>query len=289
MISDRINKVYCEDNLRFFNRYSDDIDFIYIDPPFFTQRDFKEYTDKWESSKDYLNFIKLRLLQARFVLKKTGVIAVHCDNKANYKIRLILDEVFGEKNFINEIIWEASKGIRKASNRFLKVHETIIIYSKSKNYCFNKQFKPFSEEYKKMFSNKDERGFYSTQPLRDHGEEMIKKLEKEGRIYLTENGKKRVKIYLHEKKGQKITSVWTDINGMGHCSSKERVGYPTQKPLALLDRLIKSFTNEGDLVCDFFCGSGTTLVSAKRLNRNFIGCDINKTAVEITNKRLSEL
>jgi len=236
------------------------VDLIYMDPPFNIGIFRKEDMNK------YLDWIKNILQECHRVLKDTGSIYVHCDWHANAHIRLLLDDIFGVQNFRNEIIWCYSGREHPNLTHFPRKHDTIFFYTKrKKEYKYNKLFEPHKQEYIRDYFKKDKDGrLYTTQPS-----------SKEGR-YIQ---------YLDELKGVRINDWWNDIKPTWYRSSKERTGYPTQKPEKLLERIIKASSNEGDVVLDPMFGSGTTLVVAKRLNRKFIGFDISKKAYDILQKR----
>ena len=254
---------------------------IYIDPPFNVKADFSmkvdvgdeqltktpsvleqlAYRDTWGEGKDsFLSMIYERLSLMRDLLSDDGSIYVHCDWRVNSHIRLVMDELFGKNNFKREIIWQQNNvsGCKASVNNWVRDHDVILFYSKgSKN--FQKQYQPYSEKYLKRFKHKDEKGFYRKQ------------------------GKNR-KQYLDISKGLLIGDVWqiSNINVM----AKERLGYPTQKPLALIERIIRASSNEGDLVADFFCGSGGVAEASERLGRQWICADLGKFAIHTTRKRI---
>ncbi len=252
--------------------YKGKIDLIYIDPPYLTGLDFKTkdgnfaYTDKF--SKDgYLQFIYERLYIMRELLKDTGSIYVHVDYRTSHYLRFILDNLFGEDNFRNEIIWHYQSGGRQ-QNSFSKKHDTIFYYSKSDKWIFN-----INEIGIERGANKRNN--------------MKREIDENGKVYFTiKSGNKIYKYYEDEK----LTppDVWTDLS---HLQQKdpERLGYPTQKPEALLERIIRSSSNEGDLVADFFSGSGTTLAVAQKLNRNWIGVDMGDESIKTIKERMVNL
>ena len=290
-----LNEVVCKDNLELLKELpSESVDLVYIDPPFFTQRNFRNkegvgFDDKWDCKYHYIQWMQERVIEIERILKNTGSIFLHCDWRTSHHMRFMLDEVFGESNFKNEIVWRRSFGTGTAPSKFLQNHDSLFLYSKTnKRFTFNKQFKKFKDQTLKMFhyDDNDGRGPYRTTPLRSYSDESIENFKKKNMIKISKNGNQRLKIYLKDHPGQKVDTVWEDINGMGHVSKKERKGYPTQKPEALLERIIKACSNEGDIVADFFCGSGTTLAVAKKLGRKYIGCDSNPDAVRITKDRL---
>lgn len=252
------------------------VDLVYIDPPFFTQKthalktrdNSKEYVfhDKWTSIDDYLKFIKDCLLQCRRILKDTGSIFLHCDKSASHYIRVLLDEVFGMNNFQSEIIW-SYKRWSNSKKGLLNSHQTIYFYSKSSNFKFNNIYTEYSPT-----TNIDQ---ILQERVRDENGKSSYKRDEFGNIVIG-----------REKKGVPLSDVW-EIPYLNP-KAKERVGYPTQKPVLLLDQIIKLCTDENDLVLDPCCGSGTTLVASKILNRNYIGIDISSEAIKLTKKRLEK-
>ncbi|MHA1150057.1 MAG: DNA-methyltransferase [Promethearchaeota archaeon] len=262
-----INRVLLAENLDILKKIeSNFIDLIYIDPPFYTGVDYKEFKDQWESLDDYLKFMKRRIEEIYRVLKETGSFYLHCDANAVFDLKLICDEIFGRKYFRRMIIWNVGSvsGFKSKVRGWVRQHDTLLYYTKSDKYTFIKQYTPYKEEYiKKMFRYKDENG----------------------RLYRKRRGGKQ---YLDENPGNAVGDVWNDIYSyQTRTRSKEYLGYPTQKPDKLLKRIIQASSNEGDLVADFFCGSGTTLAVAKKLNRNWIGVDINPNAIDLCKKRLN--
>jgi len=249
------------------------IDMIYLDPPFFTQKSQKlcnsegkqyEFTDMWESREKYLHYIKERVVEMKRILKKTGSIFLHCDTYASYYLRIVLDEVFGENNFQNEIIW-AYKRWSNSQKRLIPNHQTIFYYVKSAEYKFNILYNEYSPT-----TNIDQ--ILQKRERNNLGKSVYKK-DKNGEIIIGES-----------KKGVPLSDVW-EIPFLNP-RAKERIGYPTQKPIELLDRIIKISTDKDDIVLDPFCGSGTTLVSAKLLGRKFIGIDIKTDAIKLSQLRI---
>lgn len=256
---------------------SNSVDLIYFDPPFYTQKKHSlvtrdsskkyEFSDSWESLDDYLNLIESCLIESKRVLKQTGSVFLHCDKVASHYIRVSLDKVFGMKNFRSEIIW-SYKRWSNSKKGLLNSHQNIYFYSKSDDFKFNQ--------------------FYTNYAPTTNIDQILQDREK------TTNGKSIYKtdengnvVLGKEKKGVPLSDTW-EIPYLNP-KAKERVGYPTQKPVLLLKEIIKIVTDEGDLVVDPFCGSGTTCVAAKSMNRNFIGIDASKDAVELANKRLEEM
>jgi len=251
------------------------VDMIYLDPPFYTQKkhisktrdNLKNYVfeDCWDSISHYVTFMKLRLAECYKILKPTGSIFVHCDKSASHHLRLILDDIFGSDNFLSEIIW-TYKRWSNSKKGLLNGHQNIYFYGKTKKYNFNTIYTDYSPT-----TNVDQ--ILQDRERNEHGKCIYKK-DETGSI-----------IYGKEKKGVPISDVWS-IPYLNPKAS-ERTGYPTQKPILLLEQIIKISTNEGDIVLDPFCGSGTTLVAAKLLERKYIGIDISEDAIKLTHKRLA--
>jgi len=259
---------------------------IYIDPPFAVGADFSfnieingetaekkqsvieeiAYRDTWgKGISSYLVMMYERLKLMHQLLADDGSIYVHCDWRVNSFLKLILNDIFGFSNFQTEIIWLLSgvSGYKSLANTFVRGHDTIIYFSKSANPIFNKQYLEYSKEQLKRFSSVDENG------------RRYKSITKERRIYLDDS------------KGVPISDVWSDIASFQTIvNSSEILNYPTQKPEALLERIIRASSNEGDLVADFFCGSGTTPAVAEKNNRKWIACDLGRFAIHTTRKRL---
>ena len=271
------NKIVLGDCLDLMSNVKDkSVDLIYMDPPFYTQTVQKLYDkqgrqysfdDSWATIEDYVEYIRLRFKECRRVLKDTGSIFVHCDRNASHYLKIALDKVFGEGSFQSEIVW-SYKRWSNSKKGLLNNHQIIFFYSKTADFKFNTMYTDYSET-----TNVD-------QILQDRVRD--------------ENGKSKYKtdgngvvVMGQAKKGVPLSDVW-EIPYLNP-KAKERVGYPTQKPIILLEQIIKLVTDEGDLILDPFAGSGTTLVAAKMLNRNYLGFDISKDAVDLTNSRLEEL
>ncbi|MBP7846216.1 MAG: site-specific DNA-methyltransferase [Candidatus Pacebacteria bacterium] len=253
---------------------SNSVDLIYLDPPFFSQRkqtqktrdNSKEYSfsDSWENIDSYKNYIEERLVECLRVLKSTGSIFLHCDRSASHYLRISLDNVFGMENFQSEIVW-SYKRWSNAKKGLLNAHQVIYFYSKTADFKFNHAFEAYSPT-----TNIDQ--IFQKRARDIHGKTKYK---------TDANGEYEL---LEDKKGVPLSDVW-EIPYLNP-KANERVGYPTQKPILLLEKIIQLVTDEGDLVLDPFCGSGTTLVSAKLLNRKYIGMDISDDAVNLAHKRI---
>ena len=216
----------------------------------------------------YLTYMAERLDECHRLLKPTGSIYLHCDPTASHYLKVLMDAIFGPDNFRSEVIWHRSQGFkRKTARKFPQKHDTLLVYSGSSSVAFNTQYRPHKPEYVKRF-----------------------KKDADGRLYRddvnpTRGGRRR--IYLDETRGDIIDSVWMDINPVNPMA-KERLGYPTQKPRALLERIIEASSNPGDLVLDPFCGCGTAVDAARRLGRRWVGIDISSFAVDVMLERLGD-
>ena len=286
---------------------------IYIDPPFDVGADFSmdieiggdtltkkpnileeiAYRDTWgEGTDSFVSMIYERLVLMRDLLAEEGSIYVHCDWRVNSFIRIVLDEVFGKGRFKNEVIWQrdaVGKGAKKTSKQWSRELDTVYWYSKSDACFFDQQFKNKDElthTQLKEFRYKENDGrLFKIVTLGDYSQKSIDEMTQRNLIYTTSTGKQYKKYYLDEFQ-LAIGSLWNDIANISHGKNPEVVDYPTQKPEALLKRIIKASSNEDDLVADFFCGSGTIAAVAEQLGRKWIATDLGKFAVHTTRKRM---
>lgn len=275
------NRLFWGDNLHVMRMLpSNSIDLIYIDPPFFSgadynvifgdQNEIRSFSDIWQGGMpSYLIWLNVRLLEMKRLLKSTGSIYVHLDWHAVHYVKMEMDKIFGYDNFRREIIWslETISGFKSKTNNWIRGHDTILYYTKSNDFKFEKQTQPHKPEYIKRFKKKD----------------------KDGRRYRDDRSGGRIQ-YLEDTKGRMFSDVWNDVMSFQQAStSKEIIGYPTQKPEALIGRIIQSSSNEGDVVADFFCGGGSTPAIAQKLNRKWIASDQSRVAVSITQSRLESM
>ncbi len=223
----------------------------------------------------------------RDLLADDGSIYVHCDWRLNSHIRLVLDEIF-PKGYRNEVFWRRQpvRGAKATSKQYARNTDVLLFYVKFESYLWNNAYKPYSPEFiKDKFRGGPDGRLFRDSDLGDYSQKSIEQFEKEGKIYITSSGKKRLIRYLDEEKGEAVGTIWDDIPEV-NSMAVERVNYPTQKPERLLERIIKASSNEGDIVADFFCGSGTTLAVAEKLGRKWIGSDLGKFAIHTTRKRM---
>jgi DNA modification methylase len=340
------------------------VDLVYLDPPFFSNRvyeviwgdeaEVRSFEDRWEGGINYyLDWMEARLRHLHRVLKLTGSLYLHCDQAAGHHLRVLLDQIFGQNNFQNEIIWRRT-GSNSAAKRFGPIHQNIFYYRKSSSAPFYPQYGPYTEDHvKDKFKLRDERGIYQEVALTGAGTrtgdsgkpwrgcdptkvgrhwqpasyvygkyaeltgddlsrypllERLDRLDAEGLIHWPKKADPvpRYKFYLADAPGVALQDLWAYTPGTEDCvygrsegidsdvkwvssTSAERVGYPTQKPEGVLERIIRSSTNEGDIVLDPFCGCGTTVAVAERLKRRWIGIDVSPQAVEVMRLRLAKM
>ena len=314
-----------------------EVDLVYIDPPFASGADYakkiyirrnplvqkamkeaeqnldneemkefeeKMYGDIWDKER-YLNWMYENLMAIKSVMSENASIYVHLDYHIGHYVKILMDEIFGEENFRNEIVWKRSTTHADAGfygNNF----DTIFFYTKGQGYIFNTVFQDYDESYLARFTHVDpggrkwESGNLTAKGLQGGGyeyeykgvrslwrcpKETMERLDKEGRLHFTSKGGIRSKVYLDELSGMPSQALWTDLNAV-NSQAEERVDYATQKPEALLERIIKASSNEGMLVADFFGGSGVTAAVAHKLNRRFIHGDVNINSLQTARDRL---
>lgn len=286
-VNDWMNKIFWGDNLQVMSHllkeYRGKVQLIYIDPPFDSKADYKkkislksqiisndhtsfeekQYSDIWTND-EYLQFMYERLILCRELLSDDGSIYLHCDWHKSHHLRMLMDEIFGYDNFRNEVIW-CYQGTGRSLKQYKRKHDTLLFYTKTSEWTFNAREVglPFGEKQKVKFSGHDENGYYKEYVHAD------------GKIY---------RKYLSDDDFLPLNDWWADVYVIQDHS--QRVGYPTQKPEALLERIIKASSNSDDIVFDCFMGSGTTQAVAMKLGRRFIGADINLGAIQIATKRL---
>jgi DNA modification methylase len=270
----------------------------------------KAYRDTWGRGNDsYLQWFFETALMLYELLSENGSIYVHLDSHIGQYAKVILDEIFGVESFRNELIWQRTSS-HADSKKWGTVHDVIFYYSKGENPTWNPIYTEHDPQYvKNFYRHQDERGVYrldhvirsATMGARPNlayeykgytpewgwrvNRKKLEKLDADNRLEWSSSGRPYLKRYLHEQKGTPITSVITDIKPVG-ARALERVGYPTQKPETLIERIIEASSNENDLVLDCFCGSGTTAAVAENLNRRWITCDLGRFAIHTTRKRL---
>lgn len=295
-----LNKIFWGDNLQVMSHllkeYRGQVDLIYIDPPYDSKADYKkkielkgkkilndrsnfeekQYTDIWNND-EYLQYMYERLILLKELLSDDGTILLHCDWHKSHLLRCIMDEIFGSKNFVNEIVWCYEDIGSRAVNYFKRKHDTILMYSKSQNRVFNIIRKQLSESTIQRFGKYFIDGKISYSWLKENNPGVFNKLKG-----IPDN---LDDSWLDINNGQPLPDWWTDISPLKTHFS-ESLEYPTQKPEKLLERLVISTTNPNDLIFDCFMGSGTTQSVAMKLGRRFIGADINLGAIQTTTKRL---
>lgn len=330
-----INKIFWGDNLQVMSHmlkeYRGRIDLVYIDPPFDSKAQYKktikvrsqdvsndmmafeeiQYNDIWTND-SYLQFLYERLILMRELLSDTGSIWVHCDQSKGHYIKVLLDEIFGQENFVNQVTWKrtfAHGDMGQGAKHLGRISDYILIYGKTNQMKINSVYTPYEQAYiDRVFSGKDDDGrrwqsvsltgpggaakgnpyyeFLGVTRYWQYSQANMQKLYEEGRIYQSKPGAvPRRKMYLDESKGVPLQDIWTDIVPVQGAAT-ENENYPTQKPIALLKRIIEVATDPGDIVFDCFMGSGTTQAVAMSMGRRFLGADINLGAIQITTRRL---
>lgn len=268
----------------------------------------------------YLVMMAVRMIELHRVLKPTGSIYLHCDSTASHYLKLIMDALFGWEQYVNEIVWQRTSAHGNASRKHAAVHDVILFYARTAGRAtWNQIYMPYSQEYiDEHFVHYDPDGRrFRRVDLRNPGVrpnlhyvymarngrvyhphpngwavslQVMKELDRQGRLFFPakEGGRLRKKIYLDESPGVPVTDIWDDIPPI-HASAQERLGYPTQKPEALLERIITASSNEGDVVLDPFCGCGTAVAVAERLRRHWIGIDVTHLAIDLIVRRLRKI
>lgn len=261
----------------------------------------------------YLAMMAPRLIELRRVLKPTGSIYLHCDPTASHYLKVLMDAVFGPEHYRHEIVWQRANAHNMRTKGYARVNDVLLFYTKSQHFTFNEQYTQYGPQQLKRYKPDETGRLYTGQdltfssvnpsrqfewrgtrppPNRSWGAslEQLEQWLAEGRILFTKDGRPRMdgmKVYLDETKGKPLTTNWTDIERVGN-TSRERLGYPTQKPLALLERIIQVSSNEGDTVLDPFCGCGTTVAAAQGLGRRWVGIDITHLAITLMRTRLRD-
>lgn len=282
---------------------------IYIDPPFAVGADFGfdiqigeetvekkqsiieeiAYRDTWgKGISSYLTMMYERMKLMHKLLADEGSMYVHIDWRVTAYLKLILDDIFGTDNYKNEIFWKRQpvRGAKATSKQYARNADALLFYTKSDKYIWNNAYKAYNEEFVKTKFRLDKNGrLFRDSDLGDYSEDSIKEFERQGKIYITSSGKKRLIRYLDEEKGEAVSVIWEDIPEVNSMAD-ERVNYATQKPVALLERIINASSNEGDLIADFFCGSGTTAAVAEKLGRKWITTDLGRFSIHTARKRL---
>ena len=320
------NLLICGDNLKALDDLIKEgvkVDLIYLDPPFFSNRHYeviwgdeaevRSFKDRWEGGINvYIEWMRERVAKMYDVLKDTGSFYLHCDWHASHYLKIMLDDIFGIRQFQNEIIWRRTNAKGLAFKSFAANHDVILRYVKSDKWTWNARYIPLDSSYVDKFyrfvEEKTGRKYQLadlTNPNLDRPnltyeflgvkrvwrwtKDRMNEAFKNGLIVQTKPGTvPRLKRYLDEQEGKPIDDIWEDIKPI-QSGTGERLGYPTQKPEALLERIIRASSNKGDLVLDSFCGCGTCNVVAQRLGRKWIGIDISPTAITLITKRLEKI
>ncbi len=319
--------IYCGDNVDQLKKLPNGcVDLIYIDPPFNSNRNYevfwgetkekRSFEDRHESTKAYIDYMRPRCVELHRVLKKTASFYYHCDWHASHYVKIMLDQIFGENQFQNEIVWKRSSA-HSDPKRYGANHDTIFFYTAGKQWTWNKMFLPYSDDYIEQnyrYRDADGRRFRvsdmtANKPGGDvsyewttpdgkkvkpykgrywaYSKANMQQMHDAGLTYYRTTGMPMLKHYLDEMPGVPLQTFWDDIKPV-ISGSEERLGFPTQKPLVLLERIIKASSNENDIVLDAFCGCGTALVAAQKLKRQWIGIDISPTACRVMAKRLKK-
>jgi len=311
--------IYCGDCLDQLRKLPDAcIDLIYIDPPFNSNRNYevfwgeskekRSFEDRHASTQAYIEFMRPRCVELARVLKPTGSFYYHCDWHASHYVKVMLDQILGESRFRTDIVWRRTNAKGLAFRGFPNNHDTLLYYTGGETFVWNRQFREYDPAYIERFYRFVEEGTGRryrlsdlTNPNRDRPnltyewkghkrvwrwtKERMQEADKQGLIQYSATGLASQKRYLDEMHGQPIDSIWEDIPPV-QAQANERLGYPTQKPLELLERIVNASSDQGQIVLDAFCGCGTALVAAEKLRRQWIGIDISPTACRVMAKRL---
>lgn len=321
--------IYRQDNLEALRRLPDDsVDLIYLDPPFFSSRvyeviwgdeaEVRSFEDRWDGGiMHYIGWMRERVRQMHRVLKASGTLYLHCDPHASHYLKMMLDDLFGMSGFRNEVIWKRTGAKGLATKRLPNNHDTILSYSKSSQPYWNSDamFSPYDPDdldakTLSKYKHLDQDGrryrldnlinpnhnrpnltyeFLGVTRVWRWTEDRMRKAYTDGLVVQTAPGRvPQMKRYLDEQRGRPIGDTWTDIAPL-NSRARERRGYPTQKPEALLDRIIQASSKPGDVVLDPFCGCGTTISVAEQTGRQWIGIDVSLTAIEIIEARLAQI
>lgn len=325
--------LYCEDNVKQLAVMpAASVDLVYLDPPFFSNRQYeviwgdeaevRSFEDRWAGGiQVYVGWMRERLMEIHRVLKPTGSVFLHCDPHASHYLKVMMDEVFGMANFVNEIVWkrsDAHNDYGQGAKHLGRIHDVILLYRRADGATFNPLYTPLPEKTVNKWYRHVEEGTGRRYNLADisgpggaakgnpyyeflgvkrywrYSRERMQELYNAGLIVQTKPGRVPAqKRYLDESKGVALQDVWTDIEmlrGLNRSLTKvERLGYPTQKPEALLERILQAASQEGDIVLDPFCGCGTTISVAQQLKRQWIGIDISPTACNLMVRRLAKI
>jgi site-specific DNA-methyltransferase (adenine-specific) len=303
------NVIICGDNLLSLRRLpAGCIDLVTIDPPFNSNRTFSAYDDRHASPDAYLDFLRPRLAELARVLKETGSLYCQCDHHASHQVRGLLNEFL---QFRSEIIWRRTNSKGLAFRGYPNNHDTIFYYTVGDRFTWHRPFRANDPEYVRRFYRHVEPGTgrrYRLSDLTNPNPERpnltyewnghvrvwrwtrarMQEAHGKGLIHYTSTGLACQKRYLDEMRGRAVDTVWDDIAPI-QAQSAERIGYPTQKPVALLERIISASSDPGDVVLDAFCGSGTALIAAEKLGRRWIGMDVSPEACALAARRLSEI
>ena len=303
-----LNTIICSDNLQVLKQLPGKVDLVYLDPPFAIGSEYEDMGDDLGSVDELVRMLRPRVIVIRELLAESGSFYCHCDWHSAAYLQVFLDEIFGRQNLIAKIIWQHSSKISTMQRFVSHTYDVILVYGKSPHVRYFPQYIPYSDDEKETQYKyvEEETGkryrlvnltsssiapsrftyeFLGVERNWRISKERMEEEFKQGRIVQSKPGSVPMrKQYINE--GKLVNDVWTDINILS-VATKEKTGYPTQKPLALLQRIVEMSTEKGDVVLDPFCGSGTSLVAAEKLGRKWIGIDISPTACEIATERIA--